>query len=91
MRVRALKYYYHDKTEHQVGDEFEMDDRQVSDINILCLIGTLEKIVGEAHAKPAPTPEPVARAMEPEVESTADEPETATRKYYRRRDMRAEK
>jgi len=88
MRVRALKYYYHDKTEHQVGDEFEMDDRQMNEVNILCVIGTLEKIAPAQK----PTTTLIARVMEPVVAQKEEEPETATtRKYYRRRDMRAEK
>lgn len=49
MRVKALKYYYADKQEHHPGEEFEMDDRQSAEINLLCTIGTLEKVSSGAE------------------------------------------
>ena len=94
MRVKALKYYYHDKQEHHPGEEFEMDDRMESEVNILCCIGTLEKVVG------APQPAIQTRVMEAEPEQkeepeeTTEEPEadgTKRKRFYRRRDLTAEK
>ncbi len=64
MRVKALKYYYADKQEHHPGEEFEMDDRQSAEVNLLCAIGTLEK-VGTSSIVEKPRPQIVqTRALQ---------------------------
>jgi hypothetical protein len=106
MRVKALRYYYHDRIEHHPGEEFDMDDRNLSEVNILCAIGTLEKVAMVAQPQAAAA-KPVTKVMEQEPEQASEQaPEqpvakvmtteeegslTQPKRYYRRRDMRSEK
>lgn len=102
MRVKAPKYYYVDKQEHHPGEEFEMDDRQSSEINLLCAIGTLEKVSSGAE-KPQLRPQVLqTRSLQSEeeqpkpavpmtTENTGDALASDRRRYYRRRDMTPEK
>lgn len=94
MRVRALQYMYYDKKGREVGDEYEMDDREESTAKLLATLGKIE-IVGEAKAA-APAyrtaavkaEEPPPPPAEPMTTDTIHA-EPGTRRYYRRRDMKA--
>ncbi len=103
MRVRALKYYYVDRQEHHAGEEFEMDDRQEAAVDILCKLGTLERVGGE---KKLDEVDMKARSAEAWAFKAEDDEKARTgeidldlaspnkpegRRIYRRRDLRAEK
>jgi hypothetical protein len=104
MRVRAIEKTYYNGQDRMPGDEFEMDDREAVDINILTVLGKIERIndpKAEDHRARAPTtyqttaaqPEPKPRAKEDETEAGGKEGETQgpeRRRYYRRSDMRPE-
>lgn len=100
MRVKALQPMYYGRQMRAVGEEYDMDEREAQEVKILSLLGKIE-VVKKAEEPVAPVfdafeykttafegdkPEP---APDPQP---AAEPATGERKrYYRRRDMRAEK
>jgi hypothetical protein len=103
MQVKAIQKVYYAGRDRNPGEVFEMDDRQYTDINILCVLGKIEK-VATATAKPTRTyqtadlsaqkepQEPVEKPKEtgvPKVMTTESGLPTG-RRYYRRRDMKAE-
>jgi hypothetical protein len=87
------------------GDVYDMDDREEVSINVLCLLGKIERIADAqiaAAKKPAqpdrtyPTaalePQPEAGRAQGEEASGEEESDAPTkRRYYRRRDLRPEK
>lgn len=100
MRVRAKQYMYYQRREYHAGDEYDMDDREAQDAKLLATLGKIE-IIDVQKAAPAPPKyhTAVAKAEEPEDRPTAVEPMSTEdgpvdrpvpRRYYRRRDMKAE-
>lgn len=99
MRVKAKEKIYYARREYQAGEEFDMDDRESVDINILCVTGKIEKVQTDTP-KPTQAPKYETRTVQPEP--PAAEPEQKppqvmgtentplTRRYYRRRDMQAD-
>jgi hypothetical protein len=53
MRVKVLKkeIWWAGRTYYQ-GDTFEADDRDLSEINVRCALGEVEKIDDQAESKP---------------------------------------
>jgi hypothetical protein len=97
MKVKALQKIYYAGQDRNPGDEFEMDDRESVNINILTVLGKIEQV---AVAKAAPTAltyqtraikaeQPEEKKEEPNVMTVADFPSTS-RRVYRRRDMKSE-
>jgi hypothetical protein len=95
VKVKAPKGYYYDRRQYDVGDELDMPDTIEAQVNFLCAVDVLEKVEAAPQyqtramkAEPAPAakvaaPEPAA---EPEA-SSAD----GRKRFYRRRDVEAEK
>jgi hypothetical protein len=102
MRVRAVQKIYYGRRDRHPGDTYDMDDREESEAKILAAIGKIE-ILGPEAKKPAPAveyrtaalePEPAPAAAEAKPMTTTEDDEaltSGTKRYYRRRDMRAEK
>jgi hypothetical protein len=97
MKVRALKKYYYDKREYEAGEEFEIDDRQYTDINILIALGTIEKTDQPQSVKSLTT---TYETRTIEAEKSEPGPMTTEsagaltggqRRRYMRRDMTPEK
>lgn len=105
MLVRAKQKMYYDRREHLPGETYEMDDREYVNINVLCLLGWIEKVTDDQTSKkPEPAPAYKTAAIKPEpapVDIEDDEKEegaqthqgrdATVRRYYRRRDMRPDK
>ena len=112
MRVKAIESMYYNRRQYKPGEEYEMDDREAQEANLLVLLGKIELVKKDATkaaaTKAAKTewPIPIApqhhtTAVEPEPKPPAEEgtpaegeeggeEEKVRRKYYRRRDLRAE-
>jgi hypothetical protein len=94
MQVKALQYMYYDRREYQAGDTYEMDDREEATAKLLAVLGKIEIVkAAVTDVGTAPTYETAAVvAEEPAAVDDTPAPESGERKrYYRRRDMRAEK
>lgn len=102
MKVRALVKSYYNRRDVQAGEEYEMDDRERGEANILVALGKIEILEGVTMAKPIMRQQLMTRAEEPEQQ--AEEPTKLVgpmttdsalvppgRRTYRRRDMKAEK
>lgn len=99
MRVKALQSMYYGKRMRAVDEEYDMDDREGSEANILAALGKIEilKPKLEARVMKAEAPQPVQQAEEPK--STPVQPMgtesadalTGNRRVYRRRDLKAER
>jgi hypothetical protein len=111
--VAKEKIYYGGRDRHP-GEVFQMDDRQEIDINIMTVLGKIEKVKSAAPyrdkaMRPAPPPAkeeappevPPQASQEPppdppKVMTTEGNPLTgsespASKRFYRRRDMRSDR
>lgn len=99
MKVKAKEYMYYNRREYFAGDEYEMDDREEQAARLLALLGKIEiiNIPKDEPKKAAPQYQATAvKAEEPkpaEAMKTEDAPDllpVGPRRYYRRRDLKAE-
>jgi hypothetical protein len=102
MRVRAIEKIYYGGRDRRPGDEYEMDDREDVQINVLCLLGKIERT---KSADPPKRPREEERPQKPSEPEKPPEPEKSTAtspmttgsglsenpRRYKRRDMRAER
>jgi hypothetical protein len=100
MRVKALQYMYYARREYHVGDEYDMDDREEAEARLLQTLGKIQILDRklEAQKKIVEAPSYRAAELKAEPEPPSAEPMraedsalTGPRRYYRRRDMKAEK
>jgi predicted alternative tryptophan synthase beta-subunit len=97
MYVKALQKMYYVRRNYDIGDVYEMDDREEGEAKILALLGKVEIV-----KKPAVVEAPKYQAADLKPEGWPPKPEQATeatdssdnpdrpRRTYRRRDMRPE-
>jgi hypothetical protein len=102
MRVKALQHMYYDKKDRAVGEEYDMDDREYSEANILSALGKIEILKSTAIPKEtvAVTPrtyqtaamksEEPEKALAQPMTTESSESLVPQRRQYRRRDLKAE-
>jgi hypothetical protein len=97
MRVRAIQRMYYGRRMREPDETYEMDDREESEAKILVALGKIEILKEQiAKAAPAKIETRALKAEEPpaptpaKVMSTETAPELTPRRYYRRRDLKAE-
>src|SRR4051794_28487646 len=103
MRVKAIQKMYYNRRDMLPGEEYDMDDREQSEANILFVLGKIEIISRPQQTLPtaqrvsqAPQEEPQQQS-EPHhqtdlamtTETFNSDPPKAPR--YRRRDLRAQR
>lgn len=99
MRVKAIQRMYYNRRDYKPGETYDMDDREEGEAKTLALLGKIEILKEE---KPAQPPRPVqTKVATPEPDKPPAEPLTTentpfvgegapSRRYYRRRDLKAE-
>ena len=102
MRVKAIQKIYYDRRDRMPGDVYDMDDREMSEARTLAALGKIEILPSEPVKRQEPPPKPVVATSsapdtpeQPKIESKIMTTETSgdlvgqSRRYYRRRDMKA--
>lgn len=97
MRVKAVSQMYYDRRMIAPGETYDMDDREAGEAKILAALGKIEIVGDEAKPKPNPEPQPEPQAptystaaISPEPDKPSESEPPAQKRYYRRRDLRAE-
>ena len=54
MRVKALQKMYYNRRDMMPGEEYEMDDRESGEVNILVALGKIELVKEEPKEQPKP-------------------------------------
>jgi hypothetical protein len=98
MKVKAIEKMYYGGRDRMPGEVYEMDDRQGVEINVLCLLKKIELVKGEAPTEQSAAATPTEsidlpltyRTSDLKAEEPQPEEEPTKRRYYRRRDSRAE-
>lgn len=105
MRVKALKKTYYNRRDVLPGETYEMDDREEAQARALEAIGTIEILKGDQPKQPPPQQLRTA-SLKPEsatlggAESSSQVGPMTTsdsglvpsaKRFYRRRDLKAEK
>lgn len=98
MRVKVLDQpYYYSRRMWAVGEELDIDDREEGEAKILEALGKLSIVktkpaarTYETTAVKAEPAEPVAVQLETDTAAADDQPQSERKRYYRRRDMKAE-
>lgn len=99
MRVKAKAYMYYNKRGYNIGDEYEMDERESANATLLEKLGKIE-ILSNSNPTPTPIDQTLqTTSMKSEEEQSAVQPMMTDPEQippdrgreYRRRDMRSKR
>lgn len=73
IRVRAKVYMYYDKRGREAGEEYDMDDREKSEAELLEKIGKIEILRGDQVNKQTVTVAPASSSDQQLTDQTSDQ------------------